>query len=743
MHIYHYNHTERSALATLSEGRPSKLLFQGLVEGGLFVDLLPIFKNSFQIGAESYGLKSVEKLTGFIRRALIDEGSGAVLEYDKFLRDGDESHIEAIKAYNEDDVRATKAVRDWLLDHRSPELAWPTTPSPDDEVTEHEMAERERLLLEFPSGSAENTVGLLLNYWWRELTALKEPLFAQASGELQDALDDPSVIADLSLIDVVGRPNKNQPDETVWEAIFRYPAQSLADDIGSHDSAVLVTGRIRGGIAGVIDIDSEQRTVRLRWRDPDDEHARQLPTSIAPYTWVREAGKLRAIVLIADLLLGRIPGRQISGLTRSLLTNAPPTFQGGFSLPEQGFSPALEEMKQWSTQLTESALPIQGPPGTGKTFSGAHLAHQLIRQGRRVGIMSNSHDAISNFLRQTRSIFYSSGDGTLFSARHHGDASKVSEVDGVLVTKSVAKKNLPSAFSLIAGTAWFFSDPTTYDTPVDVLIIDEASQVSFADAIAASLSAKAVILLGDPQQLAQVQNASHPDLIEQSVLGYRLRGLATIPSTEGVFLSTSRRMHPAICKFISEQFYESRLRPSDGCDLHTIEGFQAGLHWLEASHSQRTTHAPEEIELVASEIRMLVGKVWHDYDHEKEAVESRVLRPSDFMVVVPFNHQRRQFEQAFSSDPLLQGVRVGTVDKFQGQEAPVVFYSMTTSSKDDVSRGLQFLLSARRFNVAVSRAKCLAYVVCTRSLLNATASNIEEMRLISMLNSFVEDSSHI
>jgi len=207
---------------------------------------------------------------------------------------------------------------------------------------------------------------------------------------------------------------------------------------------------------------------------------------------------------------------------------------------------------------------------------------------------------------------------------------------------------------------------------------------------------------------------------------------STIPDTNGVFIGVTRRMHPDICGFISRQIYEGRLTSHESCAQQATE-FGTGLRWLAAHHSSRSTESPEEVAIVARQILAMLGTTWVD-NHGASAP----LRASDFMVVAPYNDQVRLLETTFASVGELRGVQVGTVDKFQGREAPVVFFTMTTSTSDDMPRGPEFLFSRNRLNVAVSRARCLAYLVCTEELLNSRAHSIDEMRLIGTLSAFVE-----
>jgi uncharacterized protein len=300
-------------------------------------------------------------------------------------------------------------------------------------------------------------------------------------------------------------------------------------------------------------------------------------------------------------------------------------------------------------------------------------------------------------------------------------------------TYSKKKDDLSSGeFNLIGGTPWLWANPTMRQHPVDVLVVDEAGQLALADAVAATNGARNMILLGDPLQLSQVAKAEHPGDAGNSVLQHVLGTHLTIPNTEGVFIAKTWRMHPDVCAFISRQIYEGRLFSEESCANQDTE-FGTGLRWIEAEHERRSTESVEEAELVATQIGLMMGTKWVDRDGREAE-----LLPEDFMVVAPYNDQVNLLRERFESDERLAGVQVGTVDKFQGREAPVVFFTMTTSAAEDMPRGPEFLFSRNRLNVAVSRARCLAYLVCTEALLNSRAADIDDMRLISTLSAFVE-----
>jgi uncharacterized protein len=341
-----------------------------------------------------------------------------------------------------------------------------------------------------------------------------------------------------------------------------------------------------------------------------------------------------------------------------------------------------------------------------------------------------SHGAIDNLMRAALEVFDEVGDLDQLRALRW-EEMPAEPLVGVKYSKN--KGDLSSGqFNLIGGTAWLWANPEMRQAPVDVLIVDEAGQLSLADALASTGGARNLLLLGDPLQLAQVAKAEHPTGSGASVLEHILGEHVTVPDTQGVFLSKTWRMHPDVCDFISRQIYEGRLTANESCLQQTTD-FGTGLRWLAAHHERRSTQSPEEIAIVLAQITMMMGTPW---TNQKGEVAS--LTPRDFMVVAPYNDQVDLIKQACQARAELRGVQVGTVDKFQGREAPVVFFTMTTSSALDMPRGPEFLFSRNRLNVAVSRARCLAYLVCTEELLNSRARDIDDMRLIGTLSAFVE-----
>jgi uncharacterized protein len=284
---------------------------------------------------------------------------------------------------------------------------------------------------------------------------------------------------------------------------------------------------------------------------------------------------------------------------------------------------------------------------------------------------------------------------------------------------------------VVAGTAWLFAR-SALEGAVHTLVVEEAGQFSLANVVAMAGAARNLVLLGDPRQLAQPSKAAHPPGAEASALEHLLGPHATMPEERGLFLPVTRRMHPGVSRFVSEAFYEGRLESDPACARQSIAGAPPlaghGVRWVSVEHSGNRTVSPEEVEVVKTIFADLMGREWTDRDGRR-----RPLEADDVLVVAPYNAQVARLDGALPA-----GARVGTVDKFQGQQAPVVVYSLAASSAEDAPRGMEFLYSLNRLNVAVSRAQGLAVLVGSPGLLRVHCRTVEQMRLANALCRFVE-----
>jgi uncharacterized protein len=552
-----------------------------------------------------------------------------------------------------------------------------------------------KVLETFDADSVEGLVGGLAGYWGRERLADSQARVHQLHQSHQKLLDDPEVICDL----VFARFEQNGRSR---QAIFTYPQQNVGSDV-ARARGVFIYGDERTSTASIYEVIPETCHVALRWSNArvEDDF---MPTRLVLDDWVNPAPKPDVMASLATTLAG---GGRVNEVTWDLLTRSGPRFiQGGG--PSGGvFSDDVGAACKWVGELNNSYVAVQGPPGTGKTYLGSRLIRSLIDQGKRVGITAMSHSAVENLLE---AVVRAPGTSELHAVKKSSKDSDGQPGEVTHVTSNADCAN--PYFNVVAGTTWLFASEAMLNNPVDVLVIDEAGQLSLADAVVASLAASSVVLLGDPQQLAQVSKAEHPGNAGASVLGYALEGNAVIDESRGVFLGTTRRMHPTITSYISEHFYEGELSNHESCALQEVTGEGFGLRWLCTESTDRTTSSLEEALVIHKEISRLLGKTW--VTHEGK---TKVLDVGDFMVVAPYNDQVDLIREVLDGDELTQGVSVGTVDKFQGREAAVVMFSMTASTRKGLRRGPAFLFSKNRLNVAISRARALAYLVSTEDLL--------------------------
>ena len=351
--------------------------------------------------------------------------------------------------------------------------------------------------------------------------------------------------------------------------------------------------------------------------------------------------------------------------------------------------------------LDHSYLAVQGPPGTGKTYVGAHVIGRLVAEGWKIGVVAQSHNVVENLL--CRAI----EDGDVDPSCVAKKLKDPHEVPWSLTADGDVARLLASPGGcLVGGTAWVMTGKEVPSGSLDLLVIDEAGQFSLANTLAVSRAAKRLLLLGDPQQLPQVSQGAHPEPVDESALGWLAAGHATLPAALGYFLADTWRMHPELCRAVSNLSYEGKLKSAPAAAHRELERVAPGVETVLVNHTGNTTASKEEAEEVVRQAQRHLGLKWT----AGAGSEARPLEQQDLLVVAAYNAQVHLIRRHLSEAGLPK-VRVGTVDKFQGQEAPVVFVSMACSAVAEAPRGAEFLLNRNRINVAVSRGQWRAVIV--------------------------------
>jgi uncharacterized protein len=617
-----------------------------------------------------------------------------VQAFEEWLELGDDALLDGIRAYNEEDCVSLHELHRWLLGQRPGDLPWcppPEIREPGEEGAAL-LAERERVRNELLDGAEEGEprwlLAHLLDYhrgeekpqWWE--------YFHHRELDPEELLEDRDTIGGLEL---VGEP---VADKQSLVYTLAFPPQEHKISGPCEDP--------HNNKGYNVDVDDELGLVTLRRakRRADEP----LPVALIPPQPLRTFVQRDAVLRFAQAQ-GDHPALV------EVLERRPPRARVDGTLAEAALS------------LNGSYLFVQGPPGSGKTWNGARMAIVLMRAGRRVGVTALSHRAINKFLADVGEAAREVGFS--FKGRKKADDPEDRYEDEFVHSSSSNDDMLDEGLQLIAGTSWLFSRP---DQKVDTLFIDEGGQVALAEALAVGTAARNLILLGDPNQLPQVTQGTHPAGAGVSILTHLLGEDETVREGMGIFLERTWRLRPEVNDFISSAFYESRLRPAEAALHRSLEAGN-GLRFVPIDHDGNRTQAPEEAELIRDDIARLLGSRYVDEDGERR------LREEDVIVVAPYNAQVRCLRRAIPD----RRVRIGTVDKFQGQQAVVVFYSMASSSGDDVPRGLDFLFSRHRLNVAISRAKCLANLIASPRLLDASCKTIEQMRMANALCLFVEE----
>lgn len=742
MHVYHFAPYEPAALRRLrgANGEGDELLDQ-LLREQRFVDLMAITRQALRVGVESYGLKPLEAVTGYQRVLPLDAAGAAVRRVRVMLQRGDAAAVApawraAVLQYNEDDCRSARALRDYLEAQRAalvasgvdvPRPVPPEPPEPKEKTTQRRAqiaaaATTLRERAEAAGGEAAAAFALLadlLGWYQREQSVGYADFYRRAALDDDERFDEPKAVAGLEFMDLVRIKHTDC-------LRYRYPAQELTIEVGE---ALYVDGVTKYG--AVRAIDRESGTIDVSRVKDITTHA----SSLVAKKLIDAGAKEAALVQLGERIAatGFTPASAAS-LARDLLTRARPRGLGDAALARPG-ERASDAAVRLAGALAGAVLPIQGPPGTGKSTTAAAMIVALMRAGRRVGITATSHAVIANLAGKVVAAARTSGVAVRVLLKTSGEDVPAG-VEVTLTPKDCEERC--QDFDVIGGTAWQWARPGMRDS-VDVLFIDEAGQMSLADAVAVSDAARSLVLIGDPQQLEQPIQGSHPDGCAVSALEHLTGGAATIAPDRGLMLDVTYRLHPRLCAFTSEQYYAGRLATApatagQALQVPSLPALTTGAFWLPVAHDGNQSRSPEEAAVIAALLDAVFAarSTWTD-----ARGVTAPLTPSDVGIIAPFNAHVALVREALARHGLAD-VRVSTVDKFQGQEVPLAIYTMATSHPEDAPRGLDFLYSGHRLNVATSRARCAAILVASPRLLRPACRTPAHLRLASGLCRFVE-----
>ena len=736
-YIYHYAPYEPSAIKRLASRHAihEKEVDQ-LLRAERFIDLYAVIKETLQASVERYSLKDMELFTNYTRQVDLGEASearrrlGAALELDALIN-LPEMDLETVERYNEDDCLATEALHQWLEDIYQeqvklhikltrPELKTGDASEVVDEKDEYARQLFQKLVDGLPEDPNEysNTerarwlLAHMVEYFRREMRTAYWEYFRVHALEDDEMLDERDGIAYLIFDSDVDIPKSRTPGHR-----YTFPPQEISRSLNKGTDLIEIQGN---SIGTIHDISVDEGWVEIKKRKAAaDIH----PTSVHAKDIISTAILASALhAFVESIIEDGIESDSTFQAGRDLLLQNPPRLKGStkglFALPGEE---AKHTAIRIASQLNNSILPIQGPPGTGKTYIGGLMILELLKEGKKIGVTAISHKVILNLLEKALKL--GKEKQQTINAMHVVKEVSTDLPEGLEETNDKVKaiETLDNE-KVVGATVFFWARDDSVET-LDYLFVDEAGQMSLSNVLAMGRCSKNIILLGDPQQLEQPQQGAHPEGADISALEHLLQGKPTIDPDKGLFLETTWRLPPTISNFTSEQYYENRLLSKSELTNHKLEGNSpfagSGLFYAPVEHDGNQNKSLEEVNKIESLIKHLLEADlnWIDIEGIKHKLTS-----DDILIVAPYNVQVSELIER------LPGMKIGTVDKFQGQEAPVVIYSMTSSSPEDAPRGMSFLYNPNRFNVATSRAQCISIMVCSPNLMEPECHTIDQMQ---------------
>lgn len=733
-HVYHYAPYEATSLKRLSTRHGSREAeVDRLLRERRLVDLYTVLRQAIRTSEDDLSLKTMEVFFAPARTQAVTSAGQSIVQYDAWCQTKDPSILDGILDYNMADCENLETCRNWLitLNHQGPQPPVPYRAvgeiAGDAEEQTEEAARIQALAAAIragttpPSQRGRELMVHLIEFHRRADKPAYWAMFDRTEREPTDLIEDGECIGDIEP-DIGANGCWQRSEKRSVVAAYRFEPQDTKLKGGD---AVLHAPTLQP-LGTIVALDAEAGTVSLKrgaQKGPFPDSG-----SLIPVPTVGNKALIQAVRRVATAWSGGNGADQYPALV-DILERSAPRFVESIDGPLVGLGddPVRATIK-CCLALNDSYLVIQGPPGTGKTHVAAHTIVALLAQGKTVGVSSNSHKVINNLLSRVEEVALQLDVQFAGVRKTSGPETRLS---GSLV-RDVDTNDLVVAAQaqLIGGTAWVFAD-RRLNRYLDYLFIDEAGQVALGNVIAMGGAARNVVLVGDQMQLGQPIQGAHPADSGLSVLDYLLRGAATVPPDRGILLNTSWRMHPTICSFISDAVYEGRLNPHADCARQKLHLDQMappvllphGIRWVPMSHSGCGQRSDEEVAAVKDLASALMGTPFTD----RHGQPGRICW-ENILIVAPYNMQVNALIAALPPD-----ARVGTVDKFQGQEAEVVIISMTSSSPDDLPRHIDFFYSKNRLNVAISRARTAAFLLANPKLLELNASSVEHLQMVNTL----------
>ena len=754
MHVYHFGAYEPTVLKRLMSMHATRENeVDRMLRASVLVDLHQAFKQGTRASVEEYSLKKIEAIYRFERKTPLEESRKAMryLEHRLELGWGEEELPDrerlTMEGYNSDDCASMVVLQEWLEKERRSLVdlgnSVPRPPEKSGDPSERlkkklDRAEAltKRLCESIPVDSGERSerqaaqwlLGQLLSWHRREDKSVWQEGYRLAESTDEELLDERVGLTCMRFLERVKEAKGQQVP------IDRY--SFLPERTNVRKEKDLYFGDEKFG--EVVEIDHVRGVVDVKkTRKSADLH----PPTV--YIWdgpLNMESQEAALCRIGDWVIANgidAPGRYRAG--RDVLLRKPPRLRDGEKLAQLASETPVNAACRIALSLDDSAFAIQGPPGSGKTYTGARMICELLKQGKKIGVTALSHKVIRKLLDD---VVEAARERDVVNVRCLHRQPDGEESDGVAVAKNRNEEAWDALISgkanVVGGVSWLWAPEEAFEC-VDVLIIDEAGQMSLADVIAVSQAAKKLVLLGDPQQLERPTKGNHPEGAEKSALEHLLNGRKTIAEDMGFLLPESWRLHPEICKFTSSVFYEGKLSSHAQARPRVLEGHAwlngAGLWFIPVEHHGNQNSSKEEVDAIAGIVDGLLRPEVKWY--RSEGNKRRLIREKDILIVAPYNAQVADLSGR------LPGMKIGTVDKFQGQEAPVVIYSLTTSAAEDAPRGMEFLYSLNRLNVATSRAQTTAIVVGNPRLFEPDCRTPRQMQLANALCRFREMATEV